>query len=278
MRRREAWTSLPWTRHYASHSAQQKAQLHELPTIIQDLHPHVIAIDSPPAWSLSGRSRPVERQLERLGINAFPTPSVDHVLELRAWMQIGFPVFTTVASLAYPLHRGEDGRGKQAIEVFPHASAVVLRGGLPARRTPKHIWRPARAASSWSTVNKPETSTPLFASASHDYSLVLHPWRGLHRWDARPRSFGVACCPTPHPPLRAGQCVRTLAEWTERTPARQPPERQCGCGCGVKVRRRYLPGHDAKHRARLMRELRNGSEEAARVLAWLGWMSFHRKL
>jgi len=36
-------------------------RLVDLPDPIRRTEPHVIAIDSPPAWSLSGKSRPIER-------------------------------------------------------------------------------------------------------------------------------------------------------------------------------------------------------------------------
>jgi hypothetical protein len=45
----------------------------------------------------------------------------------------------------------------------------------------------------------------------------------------------------------------------------------CGCGCGAPARRRYLPGHDAKHRSRLLAEMRGGSRPAADELQRLGW-------
>lgn len=61
----------------------------------------------------------------------------------------------------------------------------------------------------------------------------------------------------------------------------KPPEIQriegdglCGCGCGAAVRQRYLPGHDTKHKSRLVREARAGSEEAIACLARLGWLRF----
>jgi hypothetical protein len=45
----------------------------------------------------------------------------------------------------------------------------------------------------------------------------------------------------------------------------------CGCGCGAPARRRYLPGHDAKHKARLLAAMRGGSASAADELQRLGW-------
>jgi hypothetical protein len=44
----------------------------------------------------------------------------------------------------------------------------------------------------------------------------------------------------------------------------------CECGCGLPVRRRFLPGHDARLRSRLLREARAGVA-ARKELARLGW-------
>ena len=45
----------------------------------------------------------------------------------------------------------------------------------------------------------------------------------------------------------------------------------CACGCGATVRRRYLPGHDAKHKAVLRRAALGGDLVAQSQLVALGW-------
>ena len=45
----------------------------------------------------------------------------------------------------------------------------------------------------------------------------------------------------------------------------------CACGCGASVRRRYLPGHDAKHKAVLRRAALGGDLVAESQLVALGW-------
>ncbi len=50
--------------------------------------------------------------------------------------------------------------------------------------------------------------------------------------------------------------------------------RYCQCGCGAVVRKAYLPGHDAKRKARLLNEASAGSVEAAEMLESLGWGRF----
>ena len=49
---------------------------------------------------------------------------------------------------------------------------------------------------------------------------------------------------------------------------------QCACGCGSAVRRRYLPGHDARHKEALLRRSLQGDTTAEVTLARLGWTKF----
>jgi hypothetical protein len=53
-----------------------------------------------------------------------------------------------------------------------------------------------------------------------------------------------------------------------------PTGRKCRCGCGSDVKRRFLPGHDAKLKSRLVKEARNGSEAAREELIEEGWEKF----
>ncbi len=45
-----------------------------LETALREVRPDIVAIDSPPGWTTVGRSRPLERQLARLGISMYATP------------------------------------------------------------------------------------------------------------------------------------------------------------------------------------------------------------
>ena len=110
--------------------------------MIRDLRPDVVAIDSPPRWAPSGRSRLTERQLAALNISSFNTPSEAHGRGNRffAWMEVGFDVFVQAAAAGFPTYSAGSPEGK-ALEVFPHATAVVLAGCLPPRGTRKHVWR-----------------------------------------------------------------------------------------------------------------------------------------
>jgi len=48
--------------------------------------------------------------------------------------------------------------------------------------------------------------------------------------------------------------------------------RLCQCGCGATVRRRFLPGHDAKLKSRLRRLQTAGVDAATDQLRALGWV------
>jgi hypothetical protein len=64
---------------------------------------------------------------------------------------------------------------------------------------------------------------------------------------------------------------RRLGSHAARRPLIDETSHACGCGCGAPARRRYLPGHDAKHKSRLLAEMRAGSAPAAEELHRLGW-------
>jgi predicted RNase H-like nuclease len=112
--------------------------------LIDELRPDVVAIDAPPRWAASGRSRLTERQLASLNISSFNTPSRAHGTgnPFFAWMEVGFEVFAQAAAAGFPPYAAGNARGK-ALEVFPHASAVVLAGCLAPRGARKHAWRSA---------------------------------------------------------------------------------------------------------------------------------------
>jgi predicted nuclease with RNAse H fold len=115
--------------------------------LLQETSPDIVAIDSPPGWARAGRSREAEREIRRWGITCYATPTAERGAEhpFYGWMRQGFECFRAARDLGYP--RYHDGSATHtAIEVFPHASAAVLRGSLPptgtARRPRlKRAWR-----------------------------------------------------------------------------------------------------------------------------------------
>jgi predicted nuclease with RNAse H fold len=120
----------------ASHG---RLTLEEVARITLALRPAVVCIDSPSGWSRSGSSRAAERQLARIGIQSFRTGRDPGDHPFYRWMRVGFEAFRLV-SVGYPLYRGGPVAGTAA-EVFPHASACLLAGGLRARETPKDTFR-----------------------------------------------------------------------------------------------------------------------------------------
>jgi predicted nuclease with RNAse H fold len=107
----------------------------ELAVLLDELRPDVVAIDSPPAWAPPGRRRDCERQLTARGICLFTTPDEERGTSngFYAWMRVGFEMF-------------EGANGVPTFETFPHATAVAIRGHLPAtgllrRKSAKKEWR-----------------------------------------------------------------------------------------------------------------------------------------
>jgi predicted nuclease with RNAse H fold len=124
-----------------SHTAARVAT-EEVELLLREWQPDIVAIDSPPSWSSGGKSREVEKALRRLGIKAFPTPNQDTgpANTFFDWMQEGFKLFEAAERVGYLRYRSGDPR-HTAIEVFPHASAAVLAGGLLPSGIHKGDWR-----------------------------------------------------------------------------------------------------------------------------------------
>lgn len=104
------------------------ATVEEVTAITLDLRPDMVCIDSPPAWANGGRSRTAERRLRALGITAFSTPTDPGPHPFYGWMRVGFSIFDALA-VDYPRFRSGPVHFTAA-EVFPEASAVLLRGHL----------------------------------------------------------------------------------------------------------------------------------------------------
>lgn len=98
-----------------------------------------------------------------------------------------------------------------------------------------------------------------------DVDLTLRHLRGEHRNE---RVEGCIACGT-LPPVSADRPAPVRQD-----PAHPPTGRVCGCGCGRPVKRRFLPGHDAKLKSRLVKEARDGSTAALDELRRYGWEHF----
>ncbi|MEY2478255.1 MAG: hypothetical protein QOG87_3570 [Actinomycetota bacterium] len=115
----------------------------DLERLLRDLHPSVVAIDSPPAWGTSGACRPAEQAIRRLGMGIFATPSDPAAFDrpFYRWMIEGFAAFEAADRAGFTYYRGRGSVTGRALEVFPHATALRL-GGDPMLG-PKRVWRGA---------------------------------------------------------------------------------------------------------------------------------------
>ena len=122
--------------------AARHVSVKDLPPLLEEVRPDVVAIDSPPWWSRGGGNRETERILRRLGLMSYGTPSDPRKGDHRfyAWMRVGFEVFEAAAAVGYARYQRGPIQGT-AIEVFPHATATALAGCLPPKATRKRAWR-----------------------------------------------------------------------------------------------------------------------------------------
>jgi predicted nuclease with RNAse H fold len=109
---------------------------------IGEIGADVVAVDGPPAWAARGRSRQAERELLRLGIRSYATPTAARGTShpFYGWMRMAIEVFAVARRVGYPLGGSHPVIG-HAIEAFAHASAVVLAGILPPPGIAKSRWR-----------------------------------------------------------------------------------------------------------------------------------------
>lgn len=234
--------------------------------LVDGLRPDIVCIDSPSGWSISGASRRAERELARLRITAYATGADPGDHSFYRWMRVGFSLFEALAD-RYPLFRGADPQGTAA-EVFPHASAVFLAGRARSPTESKMQFRrqvlesnqvdPARLRGI-DRIDAALAALTGLVALEGTWSCVGDPAEGVILLPARSGVLMPAAPPvvSSRPMSLAGSGV---------TP--------CGCGCGASVRRRFLPGHDAKLKSRLLRSWRDGDIAAGEQLRDLGWIPY----
>ncbi len=228
----------------------------ELARVVGDLGPDVVAIDAPPAWASTGRSRLTERELRLFGIQSFNTPSDPRMAEhpFYEWMTVGFEVFRAIEA-SFPRYRAGSVKGT-AIEVFPHATAVVLAGCLPPKGVTAHGWRrevlgthgvDARALRSADQVDA------ALAALTGQYALQR---RFSAPGDPREGQIVLPAATLPAHPFRRA----VLPRRGDDQPA-LPGMTACGCGdpsCSSLTAREFAPGHDAKRKSALWALARSG--------------------
>ncbi len=121
----------------------------EFRTRLDDLKPDVaaVSIDSPPGIGMSGRSRPCELDLRARGLNIFSTPSdpARFARPFYNWMRVGQEAFQAARAAGFELFTPGRGVRGSALEVYPHASDVALRGRPP----PPGVTRSASRKKKW---------------------------------------------------------------------------------------------------------------------------------
>jgi predicted nuclease with RNAse H fold len=109
--------------------------------VVLEWAPDVVAIDSPPRWASMEAVRATETAVRKLGIQLYVTPAEARrsVKGFHDWMIAGMDAFRAIED-RYELFTGEHMQ-QTAMEVFPHAAAVVLAGTLRPPLIEKHVWR-----------------------------------------------------------------------------------------------------------------------------------------
>jgi predicted nuclease with RNAse H fold len=237
----------------------------DIGALLDDLHPDVVAIDSPPRWAPNGRSRRTERELAACNIQSFNTPSAKHGRgnPFFAWMEVGFEVFRVANERGFPTYGAGAPRGR-AMEVFPHATTVVLAGSLPPKGVSKRVWR-ERVLHAHGVRTDELTSIDRIDAALASLT-GLFALQGKRFAPGDPQE-GVIVLPVntlPARPFRTAASIPTAVA---------PLFNYCACGdpdCDEIVAGEFAPGHDGKRKAALWRAARGGGE-AIQELRDRGW-------
>jgi hypothetical protein len=253
-----------------------------LRSLLIERQPVAVGIDAPPRPGLSllrdpeeaarlpvpprpgtHRDRRIaEYELSRRGIGSHQTPQDES--RLFTWMTAGFETFAAAEAAGYPPHLGGEPAPRRAYEVFPYASYVALAGCLSPGRRHRAAWR--------RQVLEEQGVEAIPADATIDALDAVCAAVTAERVVAGAGSWVGD--------LREGAIVLPVVALADRYRRCLPPDgpsrpdaaapRLCECGCGAPVRRRFLPGHDAILKARLLRAMREG--DAARAeMERLGW-------
>jgi predicted RNase H-like nuclease len=237
---------------------------------IEEMEPDVIAIDAPPAWAADGRSRLTERVLAERNIRTFATPSRSRGSgnPFYDWMEVGFRVFRAAARAGFPRYAAGDPRGT-AMEVFPHASATVLRGFLRPKGIGKKAWREGILVAQG--VRTDQLVSIDLIDAGLCALTGLFALQGKRFAPGDPKE-GVIVLPVhtlpaaPFAPFRLDSATAEEAEFSALF-------RYCACGtpgCEELTRAEFAPGHDAKRKSMLWRLARDG-RDAIDELRRRGW-------
>ena len=241
----------------------------EIARLVRDLGPDVVAIDAPPTWAASGRSRLTERELRWFGIQCFNTPSDVRMAEhpFYEWMTVGFTVFAAIAG-TFPRYRGSGAVKGTAIEVFPHASAVVLAGCLPPVGVSRHAWRREVLGSKGVEAAALRSGDQVDAALAALTGLLALERRFSAPGDAKEGQIVVPAATLPAHPYRRGRASPPVDDQPSL-----PGLTACGCGdpsCTKLTAKEFAPGHDAKRKSMLWTSART-AQDAIDELRRRGW-------
>lgn len=170
--------------------------------LVLELRPDIVTIDSPARWAPPG-GRATEHAMRKLNVQLYATPSSDSrsLKGFHDWMEAGIAVFEAVAS-DYPLFDGSDLH-RRTIEVFPHASAVVLAGHLKPKEMGKHEWRQGVLSSAGVEGSRLRSGDLVDAALGALTGLLALEGRGC--WFGRPEEGVIVlpCLPS-EVPVRYG--------------------------------------------------------------------------
>jgi predicted nuclease with RNAse H fold len=238
----------------------KRVRVEQVGDVLDELTPDVVAIDSPPDWALSGKSRLTEREIRYWGIQCFGTPTKDRGIDhdFYEWMRTGFKVFAAAEERGFLRYRGPGSVKGAAIEVFPHASAVVLAGCLPGPKVRPREWRAqvleARGVPT-ETLRSLDQVDAALAALTGMYAL-----RNRFSSPGDPKEGQIVL---PAAAMPAGAYHRCHQEASIPVQPSLPGMSPCACGdpeCTALTSREFAPGHDAKRKSRLWARARLGQE------------------
>ena len=242
----------------------------ELEPLIARSTPDVVAIDSPPALGSGHGSRATERELRRFGIQSYGTPSDEKKASspFFDWMRVGFEAFAVAERSGYPRYRAGSARGK-SVEVFPHASAVVLAGCLPPPGTPKREWRASILRTLGVEVDRLRSADQVDAALAAVTGLFALRGRSFAPGDPKEGVIVLPARSLPPPPYR--RCSKRVPVGAAQQ--HLPGLSACACGdpaCVALTGSEFARGHDAKRKSTLWKLARTG-QEATEELRRRGW-------
>jgi hypothetical protein len=130
-----------------------------------------------------------ERALHQRGIRIFPCPCADRA-EGNAffdWMRAGFDVFATAATAGFELGLDASAARGRAVEVYPHGSAVTLRGARP----PAGTLRSSRGKRAWRSQVLADNGVHVDAACTvHQVDAALAAFTGVRALEGAASSVG----------------------------------------------------------------------------------------